>query len=308
MKMVASSAIRKFREMKFLAGLKPVLATAPARARDDGVVLFSMIGTRVVLPYLVAAKSLHARLGMGRFAILDDGTLTGADRAALRHHLDDPVILDIAGVANGVCPKGGCWERLLALLDLRHDAYVIQVDSDTVTLGPLPEVREAIAQGRNFTLKGEAEARWMEIDTFPAKAPEFDAHAQTTHVQNAAEALLPHVDYGLGRKAGYIRGCAGFAGFAPGGLQRDFAEHVSRALEAALGRESWSRWGSEQVMSNVIVANEGEPLALPYERYLNYWNEPVPAGAAFVHFIGTYRYHNGAYRDAARRAITSLGG
>ena len=59
-------------------------------------------------------------------------------------------------------------------------------------------------------------------------------------------------------------------------------------------------------MSNGIVSNEGEPVLLPYERFLNFWNEPVPADTSFIHFIGTYRYHGGAYLDATRRAIAAL--
>jgi hypothetical protein len=70
--------------------------------------------------------------------------------------------------------------------------------------------------------------------------------------------------------------------------------------------DSWKRWGSEQVMSNVIVANEGEPVLLPYGRYLNFWNEDLPADTAFAHFIGTYRFHRGAYADATAQAIAFL--
>ena len=59
-------ALRKLREYRFLRGCRAVLATPPARTRDDGVVIFSMIGTKVLLPYLVAAKSFQSRLGRGR--------------------------------------------------------------------------------------------------------------------------------------------------------------------------------------------------------------------------------------------------
>lgn len=61
-------------------------------------------------------------------------------------------------------------------------------------------------------------------------------------------------------------------------------------------------------MSNVIVANEGEPVLLPYGRYLNFWNEAPPADTRFAHFIGTYRFHRGAYAEATRRAIAALRG
>lgn len=306
MSILVQTAIRKLREMHYLAGAGDILATEPLLTADDGAIIFSMIGTRVVLPYLVAAKSLYRHLRRGRFAILNDGTLTAVDRATIRTHLDDPEIFEMRDVDTTPCPKGGCWERLFKLLELRRSAYVIQLDSDTVTLGPVPEVIAAIDEGRNFTLKGEANARWMPVDEFAGIRPSHDPMDPQTHVQEVAEALLERIDAGLPSQSHYVRGCAGFAGFAPGGFDTALPGEFSREIEAIVGREVWSRWGSEQVMSNVIVANEGEPLLLPYERYLNYWNEPVPDKAALVHFIGTYRYHRGAYADATSKAIAAL--
>ncbi|WP_336981803.1 hypothetical protein [Altererythrobacter fulvus] len=300
--------LRKAREWLHLHQSRAVLDTPPLVPADDGVILFSMIGTKVLLPYLVAIKSLHQHLQRGRVVILDDGTLTDGDKAILAHHLGDPEIHPIAQVDVGPCPRGCVWERLLLLLDLRKLAYVIQVDSDTVTLGPVPEVAAAIEQGRNFTLKGEDSARWLPVEDFVKTTPGLDPLAPTTHVQGATEEILPRIHAGLPQPAHYVRGCAGFVGFAPGGLERKVAEDFSREAEAILGHESWKRWGSEQVMSNVIVANEGEPVLLPYGRYLNFWNEPLPADTRFAHFIGTYRFHRGAYADATRRAIAGLKG
>ncbi|OJW69834.1 MAG: hypothetical protein BGO57_16990 [Sphingomonadales bacterium 63-6] len=300
--------LRKLREQLHLRQSRAVLGTAPLLPADDGVILYSMIGTKVLLPYLVAIKSLHQHLRRGRIVILDDGTLTPADKAVLAYHLGDPEIRHIAEVDLGPCPRGCVWERLLLLLELRKDAYVIQVDSDTVTLGPVPEVAAAIDQGCNFTLKGEDSARWLPVDDFVKTTPGFDPFSPETHVQGATEEILPQIHAGLPQPSYYVRGCAGFAGFAPGGLGRKSAEDFSREAEAILGHESWKRWGSEQVMSNVIVANEGEPVLLPYDRYLNFWNEQLPADTRFAHFIGTYRFHLGAYAEATRRAIAALKG
>lgn len=300
---LADRALRKLRELQFNRDARAVLASAPVRAADDGVILFSMIGTRVVLPYLVAAKSLHARLGRGRFAILDDGTLTEADKDLLARHLDHPEIRSIHAVDTGAAPRGGCWERLLTLLELRRDAYVIQLDSDTVTLGPVEEITQAIAAGRNFTLRGDRDAAWLPAEHFAADLAAIPASA---HVQTKAESVMAELCAVLPEPRHYVRGCAGFAGFAPGGLDRSVAEAFSRKAEAMLGPGVWSQWGSEQVMSNVIVANEGEPVLLPYDRYLNFWNEPVGAEVAFVHFVGTYRYHGGVYARAATRAVAAL--
>jgi hypothetical protein len=297
--------LRKVREAQFNREARAVLETVPVRSVDDGVVIFSMIGTRVLLPYLVAAKSLHARLGRGRFAILDDGSLTAADRAVLAHHLDQPEIRSIAAVETGDCPRGGCWERLLTLLELRRDNYVIQLDSDTVTLGPVPELAAAIDAARDFTLLGGANSRWQPVDEFVAG---LGPDRGESHIQGAIERQMARACAKVPGLSHYLRGCAGFAGFAPGGLGRETADGFSRAAAALLGARRWAEWGSEQVMSNLIVANEGEPVLLPYNRYLNFWNEPVAREAAFVHFVGTYRFHRGVYSAAARQAIAALSG
>ena len=83
---------------------------------------------------------------------------------------------------------------------------------------------------------------------------------------------------------------------------------ASAARPRLLGAERWAEWGSEQVMCNLIVANEGEPVLLPYDRYLNFWNEPVAARPRLVHFVGTYRFHRGVYSAAVRQAIAALSG
>ncbi|WP_079730316.1 hypothetical protein [Novosphingobium mathurense] len=295
--------LRKLRELRHNRAAKAVLATPPVQPREDGVIVFSMIGTRVLLPYLVAAKSLHAQLQRGRFVILDDGTLTHADKAVLDRHLGKPEILAIASVETGDCPSGGCWERLLTLLVLRRNAYVIQLDSDTVTTGPVDEVLEAIEQGRNFTLCGGVDCELQPVGCYAADPEQL---GRDVHIQLLAEATLERIDAGLPHPRRYARGCAGFAGFAPGGFDRGVADAFSREASALLGRDRWRQWGSEQVMSNVIITAEDEPVLLPYARYMNFWNEAPPAGVSFIHFVGTYRYHRDAYTDATHRAIAAL--
>ena len=285
--------------------VRAVTSTPPLVPRDDGVILFSMIGTRVVLPYLVAVKSLAAALGRGRVVILDDGTLTAADHALLAHHLGDPCVIPITSVDTGPCPRGGTWERLLTILDLRRDHYVIQLDSDTVTLGRVPEVAAAIDAGRSFMLRGEASATLMSMALFPATlAPEPRGRV---HIQGAIEervdaVTLPGIAVPL-----YARGCSGFAGFAPTDEARVVAEAFSRQAESMLGTERWAEWGTEQVTSNVVIANSRDPLLLPYDRYLNFWGDPLPADRRFVHFVGTCRFDGRTYLDATRNAISALG-
>jgi hypothetical protein len=284
---------------------KKILQTAPLKPTADRVVLFSMIGTRVIHPYLVAVKSLHSRLKLGRVAILDDGSLTQEDRRLLAEQLGDPLIRHISQVRTGACPKGGCWERLLTLLDLAENDYVIQLDSDTVTVGDVSEIRNAIEKNRSFTLLGEASAENLGVVSLNAYAQLYDPNQKFEHVQQAAESNLgQHADP---NETFYVRGCAGFAGFSRGGGTKIAdAEAFSRFGESVVGRSKWEEWGSEQVASNFLVANSGEPVLLPYAKYRNYWGDDVPAETSFLHFVGTHRYSRMQYARSTRQAIDAL--
>lgn len=303
--------MRKGRQIRHLQAARHVLETPPIVPTGDPLVIFSMIGTRALLPYLVAVKSFHTRLGIGRVVILDDGTLTAADLAALAYHLVNPLVFSIDAVRTGACPAGGCWERLLALLDLTADNYVVQLDSDTVTVGDVPEVFEAIAANRSFTLLGDPQAGQYGVlsllDFMAAFHPGGSGVdlAGPAHVQTSIEGHLDR--YPDAARHRYVRGCAGFAGFARGGLpSRDSAELFSRRAEAIVGRDKWRCWGSEQVASNFLVANSEDPVLLPYSRYSNHWNEPPAPDSRFLHFVGTHRYSNSEYRHHTERALAVL--
>ncbi len=280
-----------------------VLDTPPIAPRSDGLVLFSMIGAAVLLPYLVAVKSLWAQVQRGRIAILDDGTLTPPDRALLAHHCGDPEIVRIADVDTGEFPRGGCWERFLTILDRRTDEYWLQLDSDTVTLGAVDEVAQAIAANRSFTLLGGADGELgaLTFDRFvSARHPGGPADGHVQHRIETRLATLP--DATTWR---YVRGCAGFTGFAAGGPGRERARDFLAMMERLVGPDI-AAWGTEQVASNLHIANEPGAMLLPYARYLNYWGEPWGERAAFVHFVGTHRHDSGAYRAASRQAIDTL--
>lgn len=283
---------------------QPIVDTPPIVPKDDGLILFSMIGTAVLLPYLVAVKSLHAQLQGGRVVLLDDGTLTGEDKAVLAHHVGNPVILTFADIATEPCPQGNCWERLLAILDLRRENYVIQLDSDTVTLGPVTEVAAAIADNRSFTLAGGVEDAARGFMTIPQMIRDIYPDGPLyPHIQSVIESALRDVPGAA--ELNYIRGCAGFAGFSRSAGGRVLAERFAVDAGRAVGSR-FKEWGSEQAASNFVIANDADPVQLPYDRYINHWDEPLPPDPAFVHYIGTHRYARGNYAASTQRAIKLL--
>ncbi|MPT48750.1 MAG: hypothetical protein E2598_10070 [Sphingobium sp.] len=288
-----------------------ILSTPPLQPKDDGVVLFSMIGTAVVIPYLVAVKSLHRHLGRGRVILLDDGTLTPEDKAVLARHLGNPRIISIHDVDVGPCPKGGTWERLLTLLDLRRDDYVIQLDSDTVTVGPVPDVALAIDDNVSFTLLG-ADGDITESLPVAEFARRYftkgvpDTGAYQGHVQGLIEASLTQLSINGCLDPHYIRGCSGFTGFASGGNGRALAESFSQAASALLGNKRWAEWGTEQVTSSFVIANDPGARVLPPEYYTNFWDMPLPADPRMIHFIGSFRHRGLEYVRRSWAEIKAL--
>lgn len=283
---------------------RAVLATPPIRAANDGVILFSMMGTRVLLPYLVAVKSLWNEVRRGRIVVLDDGTLTPDDRATLAYHCDQPEIIPIASVDTDGFPTGGCWERLLTIIDRSRNAYWIQLDSDTVTIGPVPEITAAIDERRSFILIAGEDSEVGAPPVAELARLLYPGGPQDGHVQVRFESRLGQL--GDDSPWCYARGCAGFAGFAPGNADRKRAAAFTSIFLQLVGPSDLTLWGTEQLASNFHLANEPDPVLLPARRYVNFWGRPWADDAAFIHFIGTHRYDRRYYADVTRQAIARM--
>jgi hypothetical protein len=278
-------------------GCAGILDTAPLAIRPAPVKILSMVCHRDVILYLVAAKSFYRRLGQGSFVLIDDGSLTAADRAIFAAHLGGPQIVPIADVSTHGCPRGGTWERLIRILELARDDYVIQLDADTLTVGALADVRACVAANRSFTLGTNAGRDFV-------GAWDAAKSAQTkpgNHLQDVAERAMDRLRDA--RSLRYVRGCSGFAGFAKEGVRLELVRDFSAQM-AVLLNERWTEWGSEQVTSNFAVANSANAMVLPYPAYGGFGDDP--GGLEFLHFIGSVRYDDGLYTRLSRAFIKSL--
>ena len=127
----------------------------------------------------------------------------------------------------------------------------------------------------------------------------------STQVQAACERSFDQLPESASLK--YVRGNSGFTGFAKGSLTREKIERFSDLMRRIAG-EKWDEWGSEQVASSLLIANDDGSCALEFPRYLSFWGHAgVPYDdAAFIHFIGPPRYSQGAYLKYARKVIPTL--
>ncbi len=279
-----------------------ILQTRPVRMQaSSGFTLLTQLCSRDVVMYLVALKSFCRHMPPRAVHVIGD-RLSTKEIALLRHHVEGIEIRDIKNVDTGICPRGGCWERLLSIIDLAADSYVIQLDADTITFGVLDEVNRCVARGTGFTLGTK-----MGREVVPARqAADAVRHLASpgAHVQVLAEASFDKLEGADEHK--YIRGNAAFAGFPPGQVTRAAVESFSRQMQAALGEAKWHEWGSEQVASNFLVANTRSPVALPFERYRYFETGDDLSKALFLHYVGTYRFAGGVYASTAARTVREL--
>ncbi|WOE76564.1 glycosyltransferase family A protein [Alterisphingorhabdus coralli] len=284
---------------KLNAAAKGILQTPPIPVTNDPLIFLSQLCHRDVLAYLVALKSIHRAFKQGRVIIMDDGSLTDEDKAILAEHIPEVVIRPIAEVDTHGCPRGGTWERLWAIMEMSRIAYVIQVDADLIGLGPMPETVAAYQSDRCFTLGSRM---GQSIETFTTTSKHASV-LNSKHVQTLSERIfkeLPHADQRY-----YVRGCSGFAGFAQNSIKPETLITFSEQVETKIG-SVWHEWGSEQISSNMLIANTTDPLILPHPAYANYDPDINPANAQLLHFVGTHRFYRGIYAQTARKVIKDL--
>lgn len=292
---------RSLKYWRFDRQIAAIHDTKPLRITDSDLRIVSMVAVPRDLPmYLLAAKTLYRRIGHGRFAMLPDKPLPDVWKDRIRRHFDDAVSFTLlADIPVGPVQRGGCWERLLACLDLSADHYVIQMDCDTLALADIPEVRDAVAANRAFTM-----AESLPLQSFAEAAAWSEQDGSASHViDDAQRAFARHPRRDALR---YIRGSAGFTGFAKGAKGRADAELFHAEMEALLGVDRWRTWGTEQVASNVMVANSPDPIPLPHPDYASVTRRSDLGLVRFAHFIGSDRFHGDRFAREGVRLIRDL--
>ena len=291
---------RRYFQRQFDLVCQAVLTTPPVELDESSnVVVLSQSYHRDLLMYLIAAKTFAKYVRPARFVIVDDG-YTAEDQTIIRRHLRKVDFIPRKSVSSKSCPVGGCWERLLTIADICANQYVIQLDSDTVTIADPTEVHECIKRGISFTLSTKQGRNFVPVE----QAAEAVATSTVQHIQVYAEQALGRIPELAG--SFYVRGCAGFAGFAPGAINRAAVEHISDLMSKTLGVKAWNSWGSEQFASNYLVANSPSKVTLPFEGY-PYWElGGSVSNSKFIHFIGDNRFTSSKYKNIAINAIRAL--
>lgn len=265
-------------------------------------VVLTQLQHKDVQMFLLALKSFSKYVPICRVYILSDGSVTERDVQTLKSHIPELNFYQLEDFRSTKCPSGACWERILTIAELVKRHYVIQLDGDTLTMDEVPEVVNAIAKGVSFTLGTQDDQVISAMELRCVEAKRTLLKTNTPHVQLISEASFSGLQHYQSMK--YVKGCAGFAGFARNSFTREQVESISAEVEGLIGKR-WHEWGSEQVMSNVIVSNINGAIVLPHPKFssceqLDYL---LPA---FIHFIGYCRFLKGRYARLARQVLPTL--
>ena len=282
---------------------RSLLKTPALPPSDSPLTVVTMLPHGEVSMYLLALKSFVGRLDRSpKVVVLNDGSLDAEDLRTLAAHVASLTVVPITSVNTGSCPKGSCWERLMLISDLSQDSYVVQLDSDTLTPGAIPEVVASIKSNRSFTLLGDRSHPEVEPMLAACARLKASTSGQVQAVCERAFDQLPEA-----AELNYLRGNAGFVGFARGSLERDRISWLSDLMRKISGPQ-WEEWGREQLRSTLLIANAQNPLPLPAPRYVSYWAHPEIQyeASSFLHFIGPFRYANGLYLRTAERVLAGL--
>lgn len=292
----------KLKKAVFDYRVRDILATPPIKYREAPISILSMTSHKDLRMYLIAVKSFYHWLGRGKIVILDDGTLGPEDRGCLTHHLVAPRFVSIKDISVGKLITGNCWERLALSLDLSVEDYVVQLDSDIVTTGPLDAVQQCIEHNQSFILGTRNSQEFSRLAEVSEVAGKNDAQS---HIQIRCERAL--VDLPDSGNLYYVRGSAGFYGMGIGSSTRQNAEWFCDNMLRIVGPD-FRQWGTEQVSANFLISNAPNARVMGFPDYACF-GPLLPLGyGKLLHFIGSYRFDRGEYIRRSLQAIAQMRG
>jgi hypothetical protein len=270
--------------------------------KTSDVVVLSMLQQKDMAMYLIAIKSLLRFLSVQKVIIICDKSLTNSDILTLKEHIEEIEFYPAANFEHDSLPVGGTWERLAAIAHFSKDYYVIQMDADTLTLTNPVEVIQAVHNNVPFILGTDKfwnrKFSLLEMSEIAKKWIDKGADHIQVLCENELVTLFETTQYHC-----YIRGCSGFTGFSKKSISIDDLIYVSNIFHAQIGSK-WSKWGTEQFTSNLILSNLKDVTILPNLKYTT--PDYFDGKNAFIHFIGPLRFNNFLYQRLAVSFLKSI--
>lgn len=295
----------------------PPITTDPES--DTGI--HTAVPHKYLYAYLTAIKSLlryHQNLAV---YVHDDGSLRPEDKHIIKKHLPGVCIIERAWSDQAFEDKVG--DEFLGKVRKSYTSYlklfdptlvsthrrIIIVDTDVLFLRRPDEIIDWALNGgapwyhksgpwrknRNSTMRlGDSKAN---IDSIPP-----------THVQGMVVEGIPEINKALGTDYTFVHGFnSGLIGYERGTVEYNELKRLLFHLYSLFGERIY-KWGSEQTIHGLILCGKGAK-ALPTDKYMVYTDlsSDKAANAAFVHFIGEFRYNRLKYPLLAKEVIREIG-
>lgn len=288
--------------------------------------LHTAVPHRYVNAYLLAIKSFlryHADVAV---IAHDDGTLRDEDRVLIRNHVPGARIVDRAWADREFAARAGddfltrvrgSYTSYLKLFDpgwVGEHSRIVVVDTDVLFLRRPQAVIDWIRDGgppwyhRHGKWNRAASPAGGARAAGSVRAPAVAAGpAEPPHIQLLVENAVDEIGRRLQRPLNFVHGFnSGFIGYERGAVAMAEAAALLGELHAMFGERIF-RWGSEQTVHGLLLCSRGA-VSLPTADYTVHTvaNSDKVASAAFVHFIGEFRYHGLVYPRLARAALQEL--
>lgn len=300
---------------------RSVTRTPPIEtAADAATGVHTAVPHRYVFAYLTAIKSLLRYCPEVAVFVHDDGSLREEDKKLIRAHLPGVRVIDRATADAQFLARVG--DEFLAKVRRSYTSYlklfdptlvsegrrIIIVDTDVLFLSRPAAILEWIGKGGGpWYHKSES---WLKRDGAGAAVPSPpppSAPGQPEHIQRLVVKRIAEINSELGKSFAFVPGFnSGLIGYEHGTVDYGELKKLLSHLYDLFGERIF-RWGAEQTMHGLVLCGQGA-TALPSDEYMVHTelNSDRAAQAAFVHFIGEFRYHRLRYPLLAGRVIREL--
>jgi hypothetical protein len=299
LKAIYDKSVCQYQKKRYMVAARMIKKTKPLQPGANPFAVLSMVHRRDIFPYLVAIKSFSQHADPAQIIVVCDPSTRLRDRVLLQRHIPHLALHDAKEFHHPDLPVGGTWERLHAISHYTKQTYVVQLDSDTLTLKTPMAVLDGVRANTGFVIGEEVSQSLMTLTQTSIRSSQLHAHFD--HVQCVFEANINQAE--LPEQSMYVRGCSGFTGFPKTDLMQQDLLDLSRRMRKLL-QTRWADWGTEQVASNYLIANAQGTSPLPFPDYGT--PDVIHENSAFIHFIGSMRFKNKLYRQTTKRSLRHL--
>jgi hypothetical protein len=281
--------------------IRDIHKTPPMPVVDAPWSIVSLLGkpNPDILMYILSMKSFYRRLRQGKIIVITDQETLATHRKTLEHHFPGIRFEMLDKIDPSPCQRGGTWERLVYIVRRSAQEYVIQLDSDTLTIGnDIWEVIDCVNRNVSFTYADNIQP----IKTLPEIAQEAKAES-SNYIGDVLERTFSNWPEAETLK--YVRGSSGFSGFAKGQFSIAVLETFHEQMKQSLGLR-WKEWGTEQSASNFMIANARDAMILPFPDYASWPLRERDEQTKLIHFIGSNRFQGNYFANQGKRIIGEI--